>query len=554
MKNKLEYVVLVIGLLSVTNTLQAVDYYVGLKGDDNNSGTSPEQAWKNISKVNKMRLSAGDSIFFEGGQVFFGSIQFDSNDNGTSKNPITIGSYGRGRAIISSGQAHGLHAHNCEGLVVKDLIFIGAGRTIKTDFSGIFFTKEKLPKKHLIFFRIDNVDVSGYRNGGIFFKGGNDTDKGFKDIHITNSIVHDNGDKGICIWTSYNTLTKPNWWPHEDVRIAYCKAYNNSGNAGQKGHTGNGIVISQINRGIIEYCEAYNNGWLCDDPKSGGPIGIWTWDSKNITIQFCESHHNKSNNKKDGGGFDIDGGCVNCIIQYNYSHDNHAAGYGIYQFTNARDFKDNIVRYNISENDGLVGGYGAINFWATNSSGGIQNTLVHNNTLYVSSNTGGAGIADFPADDSGKTYIHNTKIYNNIIVTAPGKKVVDIPIPSDEWTFNGNCYWTYGDNIKIEWNKNIYANLEEWRNKTNQEMLNGNPIGFEADPKLKKPGYGGTIGNPTRPTTLLNYKLEPESPLTDKALDLKSLFKIEPGSRDYYGTTLPQFSGYDVGACEATQK
>ena len=73
MKNKLEYVVLVIASLSVTNMLQAANYYIGLKGDDNNSGTSPEQAWKNISKVNKMRFSAGDSIFFEGGQVFFGS-------------------------------------------------------------------------------------------------------------------------------------------------------------------------------------------------------------------------------------------------------------------------------------------------------------------------------------------------------------------------------------------------------------------------------------------------------------------------------------------------
>ncbi len=74
MKNKLKYVVLVIGLLSVTNTLQAANYYVGLKGDDNNSGTSPGQAWKNISKVNETQFSAGDGIFFEGGQVF--SVRF----------------------------------------------------------------------------------------------------------------------------------------------------------------------------------------------------------------------------------------------------------------------------------------------------------------------------------------------------------------------------------------------------------------------------------------------------------------------------------------------
>jgi len=554
MKNKLEYVVLVVVLLSVTNTLQATNYYVGLNGNDDNPGTSPQQAWKNISKVNETQFSAADSIFFEGGQVFFGSIKLDSKDSGTAEKPVTIGSYGRERAIIDSGQKHGLHAHNCEGLVVKDLVFIGAGRTINTDFSGVFFSKDTLPKKRLSFFRVDNVDVSGYRNGGIYFKGGSDTDVGFKDIHITNSIAHDNGDKGICIWSGYNTLTRPNFWPHEDVRIAHCKAYNNSGNAGQKGHTGNGIIISQINRGVIEYCEAYNNGWLCDDPDSGGPIGIWTWDSKEVIIQFCESHHNKSNNGKDGGGFDIDGGCVKCIIQYNYSHDNHASGYGIYQFDGAREFKDNIVRYNISENDGLIGSYGALNFWATNSSGGLKNTLVYNNTFYASPNTGGACIADFPADGSGKTYIHNMKIYNNIIATAPGKTVIDIPIPADEWTFKGNCYWTCGGNVKIAWNKNTYTSLDQWRKETNQETLNGKPVGFEADPKLKKPGHGGTIGAPTKLAALSNYKLQSDSPLIDNALNLKSVFNIDPGLRDYCGTALPHSSGYDVGACEATQK
>ena len=554
MKNKLKYLVLVIVLLSITNTLQGTNYYVGLNGNDDNSGTSPQQAWKSISKVNETQFSAADSVFFEGGQVFLGSIKLDSKDSGTSEKPVTIGSYGGGRAIIDSGQKHGLNAHNCEGLVVKDLIFIGAGRTIKTDFSGVYFTKDTLPEKRLRFFRVDNLDVSGYRNGGIYFKAGGDDEVGFKDIRITNSVAHDNGDKGICIWSGYNTLKKPNFWPHEDVYIAHCKAYNNSGNSGQKGHTGNGIIISQINRGVIEYCEAYNNGWLCDDPDSGGPIGIWTWDSKEVVIQFCESHHNKSNNGKDGGGFDIDGGCVSCIIQYNYAHDNHASGYGIYQFVDAREFKDNIVRYNISENDGLIGIYGALNTWSTNSSGGLKNTLVYNNTFYASPNTGGAAIADFPADGSGNTYIHDMKIYNNIIVAAPGKAVIDIPIPAGEWTFKGNCYWASGGDVKIVWNKKTYTSLDQWREETNQETLNGKPVGFEADPKLKKPGHGGIIGDPTLLTTLSNYKLQSDSPLIDNALNLKSEFNIDPGSRDYCGTDLPQASGYDVGACEATKK
>ena len=42
----------------------------------------------------------------------------------------------------------------------------------------------------------------------------------------------------------------------------------------------------------------------------------------------------------------------NSVMQYNYSHDNDGAGYLLAQFTYAREFTNNIVRYNISENDG----------------------------------------------------------------------------------------------------------------------------------------------------------------------------------------------------------
>jgi len=136
--------------------------------------------------------------------------------------------------------------------------------------------------------------------------------------------------------------------------------YNIRGVKGIKRHTGNGIVLSSVDSGMIEYCTAFNNGEFCENPTSGGPIGIWVWDSRGVTIQFCESYDNKTGNFADGGGFDLDGGCVNCIMQYNYSHGNHGAGYGIYQYSNAREFKNNIVRYNISKNDGLNNKYGGI--------------------------------------------------------------------------------------------------------------------------------------------------------------------------------------------------
>jgi len=520
-------------------------YYISSSGNDDNLGTSFDEAWQTIGKVNSTDFEPGDTIAFQAGQLFYGSLSFNAADSGTALLPVTVCSFGAGRATINSGNQTGLYAYNCAGFIIEDLIFIGSGRTDSQGKNGIAFYNDLDHDVKLDFIRINNVDVSGYHQTGIALGGGSGL-SGFKDVRITNSTIHDNGDKGINV---YGYWLPPKGWANQDIYIGYCKAFNNPGIPNKSPHSGNGIMISQTEGGVIEYCEAYENGWL-NSSNAGGPIGIWAWDAKDIIIQYCESHHNKTNNKKDGGGFDLDGGCVNCIMQYNYSHDNHGAGYGIYQFNGAREFKNNIVRYNISENDGLVGNYGGINFWATNSNGGIQNTKVYNNTIYVSSQTTGAAITDFVA---GTSYIYNSEIYNNIFVTAQNKKVVNLPKISGGWTFKGNCYWTYDNQIEIKWESKTFTSLDTWRNASGQEMHNGDSVGLEIDPQLNTPGQGGTIGDSDQLAELTAYKLKPTSPLINAGLNLNILFGIDVGEHDYYGVTIPQFGNYEIGAHESDQ-
>ncbi|MFA6242020.1 MAG: hypothetical protein WC655_13890, partial [Candidatus Hydrogenedentales bacterium] len=243
-------------------------------------------------------------------------------------------------------------------------------------------------------------------------------------------------------------------------------------------------------------------------------------------------------------GFDIDGGATNSVMQYNYSHDNAGAGFGIFQFPGAHPYRDNVVRYNISQNDGQRRG-GGIGFWANESNGGIWNTRIYNNTVYVGASQNGAGIDD-TLDYAGKTHLHNTEVYNNIIVTAPGKQAISIPTPEDVWTFRGNCYYTYGSPIQIAWGDDTYASLAAWQSATGQEA----GTGFEVDPKLMQPGAGGTIGDPHKLTTLSAYKLATGSPLVDKGLSLQSLYGIDPGARDYYGKAIPKGNAFDIGAHE----
>jgi len=44
--------------------------------------------------------------------------------------------------------------------------------------------------------------------------------------------------------------------------------------------------------------------------------------------------------------------------------------------------------------------------------------------------------------------------------------------------------------------------------------------------------------------------LQKNSPLIDAGLDLRSLFGIDPGKRDFFGNSIPQGKAYDIGAHE----
>jgi hypothetical protein len=107
------------------------------------------------------------------------------------------------------------------------------------------------------------------------------------------------------------------------------RAFDNSGDPNDVvKNSGSGIVLGSVNNATIERSLAYNNGWLCTAPE--GPVGIWTYDSNNVTIQFNESHHNRTGGPADGGGFDLDQNTSNSRLQYNYSHDNEGAGFLLY--------------------------------------------------------------------------------------------------------------------------------------------------------------------------------------------------------------------------------
>jgi hypothetical protein len=363
-------------LLSVFNyqTKHQV-YYISPNGNDNHDGLSIKTAWRTIEKLNNTILKAGDKVLFEGGQTFKGNIQLDSLDGGTAKNPLIISSFGTKPATIDAGEGRGLFAYNCAGIRVSKLSFQGDG-VGKNKQNGIEFYTD-FATKSLNFIEIDSCEVKGFHKYGILIVGDKSDTSGYRNVKITHTIAHENGEAGIGSLAKYPSI------PHKNFYLAHNKAFNNRGILSKtQNHSGNGIVMAGINNVLIEHCEAYENG-ADNRCTGGGPVGIWLWVCKNGIIQKSESHHNHAGLTKDGGGFDIDGGSTDCIIRDCYSHDNEGAGYLFAQFDCPLKFRNNKIINNISRNDGLKNNYGSITFWGDNADNEVVDCEVRNNKCYV---------------------------------------------------------------------------------------------------------------------------------------------------------------------------
>jgi len=515
-------------------------YYIdnGSGCSDSGPGTSPGQPWCTVGPVNAIAngtgFAAGSRILFRGGQSFKGNLSFGAANSGTASSPIVLSSYGTGRATLYAGDGYGIWGGNTAGILIKDLVITGSGAGSNQQ-NGIHFENILSGDVKLDFVHIDNVEVSGFGYAGITLVGWNG-ESGYRNIRITNSAVHDNGDSGVNIFGMFSVAAVG--YAHQNLYIGSCKAYNNAGIRGKGGHSGDGIVIGGVDGAVIERSVAFNNGAL--NTAVGGPVGIWAWDSNSVIIQYNEAYGNKTNSSADGGGFDLDGGVTNSIMQYNYSHDNDGAGYLFAQFGGARPFRNNVIRYNISQNDGRKNGYGGIMLW--NGGSGVRDNDIYNNTVFVSPAPGGPAAIVFLSETD------NIRVRNNILISTGGADLVRAPAGQSGVIFQGNSYWTAGGAFHINWQGADYRELNSWRS-TGQEMLNGSNTGFDRDPLLTNPGAGGSLGDASLLPALAAYQLQPGSPLIDAGLDLRQ-FGLQPGSRDYSGNAVPSGRGFDIGARE----
>ena len=146
----MKYTIITLLLTSMSFLSHGITYYISTTGNDANSGRSTTTPWKTISKVNSKNF-VGDTILVQGSYTFYGSLHFESTDVGTSTKPIVVGSYGTGKAKISSDSSFGIYIYNAAGIVIKNLIFAGSGRFTNKK-PGVSFYMDK-PYTFLSFIR-----------------------------------------------------------------------------------------------------------------------------------------------------------------------------------------------------------------------------------------------------------------------------------------------------------------------------------------------------------------------------------------------------------------
>jgi hypothetical protein len=501
---------LLLVLLGLSVSLFGRDYYVSRSGNDANPGTIA-QPWLTLGKASSAQLAPGDRLLLEAGKSFDGTLALDAHDAGMPDRPIIITSYGNGRAVINAGNGTALSLAACRHVVVSELSLRGSGRKAGNAGSGALLTRVEGVE-------LRQIDVSGFRSSGIEITGS-------RDVRLTHIHAFSNGFAGIA---SHGEMSS-------NLYVGYSLAENNPGDPTIKtNHSGNGIVIGKVDGALIEYCEARYNGW--DMPRKGnGPVGIWTWESNQVIIQYCVAHHNRSTGI-DGGGFDFDGGVKNSILQYNYSHNNHGSGYLICQYSGASAFRNNIVRYNISQDDGLTNHNAGIHVWVGGP--GMESTEVYNNTIF---NSKGAAVSFGVARDY-RGPLPDITFRNNIFVAGEAQ----IEGGAEKGRFEGNLYWAMGDGGFLV---DGYTNFDEWVKATGQETRNGRVVGQYADPLLRKDECG-LLTDPARLSELVGYLLLPGSPAIDRGLNLRHFFGTEVGGVDFYGNQVPAGAGFDIGAHE----
>ncbi len=522
-------------------------YYVSASGNDTNDGLSPETAWQTIGRVNAGNYQPGDSILFEGGQTFEGALQFtaeNAHGTGSVQSPISISSFGEGRAALSGG---GLTAVDAAGFAIENIVFTGGG---EASAAGIAIYNNS--PAVLSGLRVVDVEISGFAYAMLLITG--EPPSKIQDIHLERVSAHDNAAGPSFFGYLTQSGTVNGHYGIGSVYIGDSEFFDNTG-WGQY-NLGYGVTLMNAENVTIECNIIHDNGGdnLPPGEFANGPSAITIYDGHNVTIQNNEIYRQRRDpdGPTDNAGIDL--WATDSLVQYNYVHDNE--GWGIILAAGDPNDPNEVfpwpgerltIRYNIFENNGralpnssIPEALGAELFLF----GPVKDFDVYGNTLY-SRNAFGPP----PSGDANQGMIsifavppyrepQGLRFRNNILIAEDQVRFVELST-TGEAVFVNNAYIGGAAVRQVKWGNDLYDTVAAWSEATGQAAILADASA------LCHPGAGDVNG----------YRLAPDSALIDAGADLLAL-GIDPGVTDFFGNGVPYpvlndlRSTFDIGAHE----
>ena len=484
------------------------DFHVdSLSGNDAHDGSSPELAWRTIDRVHRQTLAPGDRLLFKRGCTWREALRLAGR--GTPSAPIIVSTYGSGpRPRLMADGTVVANSGSIAWLEVRGLEVCG---TAPFD---------------------PHAREQGEQHGIAF-----SCAESAEGLRIVDCVVHDVSGKGIQL----NALTTGTTI-FSDWRISDCEVYHAGTGIATDGPwpplpglescflcharylvercrvhdiATDGIVLYYCQDGIIEHCTAWRTGiGRCQRT----PVGIWLFIARRCIIQHCESYDNHTaGGKADGGGFDLDGGCIDCIMQYNYSHDNDGAGFLVCSWDPAiAPTLRCTTRFNLSVNDGRANDYASLQFWQADACQTYNNTCI----------TRISSCLKFASPTSDLLFANNLFIIDSDRDIA----LVKASFPMTSNRFEHNLHWRRGGAARFEVGDRLDLDLAGW---TNAVSAGGE---IEADPRLS-----ALAGSRVIPLS--------DSPALHSGTRIPGM-----GTRDLYGNALTDATGVGRGAANTIDR
>ena len=403
----------------------AATIYVSNDGSDENDGFTPETAKATLAAATAMALVPGDIIALNCGDTFDGGAMLSAS--GTAEAPIKVTSYGEGDKPVITNFAGSNHAKGTGLFVTGEYIEISnLAFTDKEGYSALSFyayeagATKGLKVENCYFYDINHTTKAVHDNtGGIHFVARGGTPTWFDGVTVENNEFESVARTAIYFSSEWIAIDKAQGWSNRNLAIGEGDPYL-AENILVKGNTinnngGDAIMLIGTKDAVIEYNVVSNSHLMMDLGGERSFAAIWCHSSIGCVMQYNEVYKTTGeNNGNDLNAFDIDHACTDCVVQYNYTHDNDGASVIVCGTDNENNstVSNSIIRYNISVNDGLGENRSSIDL-----SAGIDGVIIHNNTIVAKDTDRLFTIADYCSDG---VYVapQNIEFYNNLFYGA----------------------------------------------------------------------------------------------------------------------------------------